>query len=165
MDRDGSRFSRTLSSLPHSYVVKKSPSILQAPVPIRLWKGIFNAQNYGRKCPTLEDLLKLTENELRKTDVEDCLNMAIYSKNVRSTRQNDIRHSFLETFRFTFQLNASNPVMVFIHGGGFVSGSVEQYPPNYLLEGDIILVVIQFRLSVLGNFSVKLHWFIIKKES
>lgn len=58
-------------------------TISKAPVPIRPWKRVYNAQNYGRKCPTLEDLNKLTENELKTTDVEDCLNMAIYSTNVR----------------------------------------------------------------------------------
>lgn len=50
-----------------------------------------------------------------------------------------------------FQLNASLPVMVYIHGGGFYSNNADQYPPNYLLERDIILVVIQFRLDALGN--------------
>lgn len=42
--------------------------------------------------------------------------------------------------------------MVYIHGGGFVNNNADQYRPNYLMERDIILVVIQFRLSILGNF-------------
>lgn len=42
--------------------------------------------------------------------------------------------------------------MVYIHGGRFIDNSAEQYLPNYLLERDIILVVVQFRLNVLGNF-------------
>lgn len=42
--------------------------------------------------------------------------------------------------------------MVYIHGGGFVNNNADLYPPNYLMERDIILVVIQFRLGILGNF-------------
>lgn len=47
--------------------------------------------------------------------------------------------------------------MVYIHGGGFVSNNADQYPPNYLMERDIILVVIQYRLSALGNFFIEIH--------
>lgn len=45
--------------------------------------------------------------------------------------------------------------MVYIHGGRFVNNNAEQYPPNYLMERDIILVVIQFRLGILGKFSLE----------
>lgn len=43
--------------------------------------------------------------------------------------------------------------MVFVHGGSFSSGSAVDYPPNYLLERDIVLVVIQYRLDALGFLS------------
>lgn len=59
---------------------------------------------------------------------------------------------FSRSFLSHFQLNASRPVMVYIHGGGFVNNNADLYPPNYLMERDIILVVIQFRLGILGNF-------------
>lgn len=42
------------------------------------------------------------------------------------------------------------PVMVFIHGGAFVSGMAAQYPPHVLLNHDIVLVVVQYRLGMLG---------------
>lgn len=57
-------------------------TIFKAPVPIRPWNGIYNARNYGKKCPTLEDIKQLPKSQLKNTDVEDCLNMAIFSKNV-----------------------------------------------------------------------------------
>lgn len=130
---------------------------MKAPVPIRPWKGIYNAQNYGRKCPTLDDLQKLTPNELKNTDVENCLNMAIYTTNVRFDRSKHDGNKIgcllnLKRLTFVFQLNATYPVMVYVHGGRFIGNSAEQYPPNYLLERDIVLVVIQFRLNVLGKF-------------
>lgn len=41
--------------------------------------------------------------------------------------------------------------MVFIHGGGFVSGTSLEHEPYVLLDYDVVLVVVQYRLSVLGK--------------
>lgn len=45
------------------------------------------------------------------------------------------------------------PVMVFIHGGGFVSGSGARalYGAEHFMDKDIVLVNINYRLSVLGG--------------
>lgn len=40
------------------------------------------------------------------------------------------------------------PVMVFIHGGGFVSGTGGEFEPYVLLDHDVVLVVVQYRLSI-----------------
>lgn len=42
--------------------------------------------------------------------------------------------------------------MVWIHGGGFAMGSSEvaMYSPNFLLDRDIVLVTINYRLGPLG---------------
>ena len=46
--------------------------------------------------------------------------------------------------------------MVFIHGGAFFMGSgngeTDDYGPDYLLERDIVLVTINYRLGAFGNF-------------
>lgn len=49
-------------------------------------------------------------------------------------------------------LNALNPVLVFIHPGGFYigSGTVDDFGPEYLLEQDIVLVTFNYRLGFLG---------------
>lgn len=45
----------------------------------------------------------------------------------------------------------SLPVVVYIHGGEFQYGGKDFYHPDYLLEGqDIVLVTINYRLGVLG---------------
>lgn len=44
------------------------------------------------------------------------------------------------------------PVMVYIHGGAFLTGNAQEFPPDYLLENDILLVVIQYRLGPIGKF-------------
>ncbi|XP_046686985.1 esterase FE4-like [Homalodisca vitripennis] len=48
-------------------------------------------------------------------------------------------------------------VMVWIHGGGFFrgSGSTEIYGPDFLIEEDIVLVTINYRLGVLGFLSLE----------
>jgi carboxylesterase type B len=45
------------------------------------------------------------------------------------------------------------PVMVFIHGGAYIIGDSRavQYGPHYLLDKDIVLVAINYRLGVLGE--------------
>lgn len=43
------------------------------------------------------------------------------------------------------------PVMAFIHGGGFFTGAAEEYLPPVLLQHDIVLVVLQYRLGILGT--------------
>jgi hypothetical protein len=44
-------------------------------------------------------------------------------------------------------------VMVFIHGGGFSSGSgtAEFYGPDYFLSEDVVVVTLNYRLGALGK--------------
>lgn len=66
-------------------------------------------------------------------DLEDCLNMNIYTPiNVS-------------------QMNNQFPVLFFVHGGFFSTGSNAEYPASYLLERNIILVVPNYRLDALGE--------------
>ena len=57
----------------------------------------------------------------------------------------------------TQQLNVTNdplPVMVWIHGGAFYMGSgngvTDMFGPGYLLDRDIVLVTLNYRLGPLG---------------
>lgn len=43
--------------------------------------------------------------------------------------------------------------MFYIHGGAFEEGGAFQFPPNYLLENDVVLVVPQYRLGPFGFLS------------
>jgi para-nitrobenzyl esterase len=46
---------------------------------------------------------------------------------------------------------ARRPVMVWIHGGGLVTGASDQYDPTRLVEqGDVIVVTINYRLGYFG---------------
>lgn len=41
--------------------------------------------------------------------------------------------------------------MVWFHGGGFVSGAGSFYGPEYLLDEDIVLVTVNYRLGPIGK--------------
>lgn len=45
------------------------------------------------------------------------------------------------------------PVMVWIPGGGFSSGhgGMRLYNPKYLMDKDIVLVTINYRIGILGK--------------
>ncbi|KAB7501808.1 Bile salt-activated lipase, partial [Armadillidium nasatum] len=45
--------------------------------------------------------------------------------------------------------------MVFIHGGAFFTGSSYEFSPYLLMNKDIILVTIQYRLGILGFLSTE----------
>lgn len=51
--------------------------------------------------------------------------------------------------------------MVWIHGGGFIDGSgngeTDLYGPNYILDREVVLVTINYRLGVLGDWLLFLH--------
>lgn len=55
--------------------------------------------------------------------------------------------------------NRKRPVMVWLHGGGFVAGSGQEHPgyngENLSRRGDVVVVTINHRLGVLGylNFA------------
>lgn len=52
-------------------------------------------------------------------------------------------------------LKKKRPVLVWIHGGNFVRGSAAEYEPDYILDEDIVLVTIQYRLGMFGYLSTE----------
>ena len=70
---------------------------------------------------------------------EDCLYLNIFVPMVSQKSQGD----------------SKLPVMVFIHGGGYMIGSSDSrlLSPEYLMDQNIILVTINYRLNVMGFFS------------
>ena len=42
------------------------------------------------------------------------------------------------------------PIFVYIHGGGFVSGSSSIYFPNAMVNRGAIVILIQYRLHIMG---------------
>ncbi|XP_021925827.1 venom carboxylesterase-6-like [Zootermopsis nevadensis] len=98
----------------------------RAPLPGGPWTGELNATEDGNPCS--QGFLSFYFGS------EDCLYLNVY------------------TSQSTAELL---PVMVFIHGGAYILGNnrAPNYGPHYLLDKDIILVVINYRLGVLGFLS------------
>jgi carboxylesterase type B len=48
------------------------------------------------------------------------------------------------------------PVLVFIHGGKYQTGSNNstQYAPDYLVEQDVVLVTVNYRLDIFGEKNI-----------
>ncbi|CAG4931000.1 unnamed protein product [Colias eurytheme] len=99
----------------------------QAPKPKTPWTGVRQAKQHGPVCCQY-DYLKT----LQKKGEEDCLYLNVYTPNI--SPQEPL------------------PVMVYIHGGGFVSGSSNDdlFGPEFLIKHNVILVTINYRLEVLG---------------
>lgn len=112
----------------------------QAPKPAVSWQGVRNATSYSNACVQFAnpDLPKdLLEFIAPTNQDEDCLYLDVYIPgDINSSR--------------------TLPVLVFIHGGGFTLGSASTYNASYLaMQGDIIVVNINYRLGALGFLSLE----------
>lgn len=118
------------------------------PIPIEPWDGIRNAENYAKNCSTLKSLRHLPESERHRIDLEDCLNLDVYTSNT----------NFIE-----FKSNTTYPVMVYVHGGSFRNYNSPDFLPHYLMKRKIVLVVMNYRLDALGKlYKIKLKLIFIR---
>ena len=93
------------------------------------WQGVFKAEKLAQKCVQISPIDGSTEGS------EDCLQLNVYVPKRESKTQGKL------------------PVMVWIHGGGFMTGdsTEELYGPGALLDKDVILVAMNYRLNILGS--------------
>lgn len=97
----------------------------QPPQPAAKWTGVRPATDYGPACP----------QSSRSTVTEDCLYLNVY----RPARPSGERL----------------PVLFWIHGGGFSSGSGDEFDGSLLAEtNNIVVVSINYRLGVFGFLNV-----------
>ncbi|XP_058121867.1 LOW QUALITY PROTEIN: juvenile hormone esterase-like [Anopheles ziemanni] len=104
----------------------------KSPIPVDPWTGEYNATSRKPSC------MQSSTVPLRDPIIgnEDCL--------------------YLNVYRPKENVTQSLPVMVFIHGGGYFSGSADPqlYGPERILATKlVILVTIQYRLGVFGFLS------------
>lgn len=95
------------------------------PVPVSSWEeeGVRSASEFGPVCLQMPySAPDMIEGS------ENCLYLNIYTKDV----------------------TASKPVLFYIHGGSFIAGDPQRLTGEYLLEEDIVLVTVQYRLGPLG---------------
>lgn len=106
-------------------------SFLQNPQPIGKWTHEVDATVQPPAACALE-----FDNNYKRGVSEDCLYLNVYTKKVKTTKL--------------------SPVMVFIHGGGFMMGSTEEptLGPDFFMRKSVVLVTISYRLGALGFLSV-----------
>lgn len=100
----------------------------QPPQPVARWSGMLDASKPGPQC--MQD----TGHDLHtgKPTSEDCLTLNVWTPTPA-------------------RVTDKYPVMVWIHGGGFVNGSGDIYFSRWLAaKGRIIVVTINYRLGALG---------------
>ena len=125
----------TFKGIPYGQAHRFMPP--EPPLP---WEDVRSSMTYGPTCPTnespvFEDKFEFPFNRSRGYYIdENCLNLNIWTKNTTSIKK--------------------KPVMVWLHGGGFSSGSSVEFPAydgeNLSRKGDIVVVSLNHRLNALG---------------
>ena len=100
------------------------------PASAPFWEG----DRPGRE-PANECWQNPPDNAAVVTGDEDCLFVNVFTK---YPTEND---------------SGLKPVLVWIHGGAFIFGGAKLYDPRYLMEEDIVVVVVQYRLNIFGFLS------------
>ncbi|MDX1642300.1 MAG: carboxylesterase family protein, partial [Balneolaceae bacterium] len=107
-----------------------------APQPVEEWDSVFDATEFGAICMQSEPapFSMWTQEFIAPAGnmSEDCLNLNIWTKEGSA--------------------DAKRPVIVFIHGGGFNSGSgsVPIYDGEKMAEKNVVFVTLNYRVGVLG---------------
>lgn len=101
------------------------------------WQGVRDALEFPAQSPQIEGSPSgaslFTALEANRPPNEDCLFLGVWTPGLRD--------------------NKKRPVMVWLHGGGFVSGSgaVPVYDGRHLSKrGDVVVVTLNHRLGVFG---------------
>ncbi|KAK6167678.1 hypothetical protein SNE40_021648 [Patella caerulea] len=102
------------------------------------WTGTWDATFYRPSCPQQTWLIRETLPGYSDTS-EDCLYLNIFAPN--------IKNEGISTNPPLY------PVLVFIHGGGWIMGSSVQYPAMLIAERLVVVVTINYRLNALGFLS------------
>jgi para-nitrobenzyl esterase len=116
---------RVFSGIPYA-AAPVGPMRWRPPAPVSAWPGLRDATRPGPRC------MQEPANDLEpdRATSEDCLNLDVWTPPPS---------------------NQSRPVLVWIHGGGFVNGSGDTYNARRLASrGNIVVVTINYRLGALG---------------
>jgi para-nitrobenzyl esterase len=110
------------------------PLRFRPPVPPGAWTEVRSALDFAPACPQLVEI-DPTENN-NSVMAEDCLYVNVWTPGADDKKR---------------------PVMVWIHGGGFIEGSARNtwYDGAKLAaRGDVVVVTVQYRIGALGFLDV-----------
>ncbi|SFK05006.1 para-nitrobenzyl esterase [Caulobacter sp. UNC279MFTsu5.1] len=101
----------------------------RAPQPVKAWRGVRQATEFGPVCRQTADWIKLPQSE-------DCVTLNVWAPARKAARP--------------------YPVLIWIHGGAFANGHGGEWGPDggkSLVQKGVILVSINYRLGVFGFFA------------
>jgi para-nitrobenzyl esterase len=108
------------------------------PQPSEPWSGVREALAFGGSAPQIEFAGRSLPGTSVGPQSEDCLYLNVWTPAADAGVQ---------------PVLAKRPVLVWLHGGGFTSGSGSQgfYDPTALVRsGDVMVVTLNYRLGALG---------------
>lgn len=112
------------------------------PTPVEKWDGIRDAIEYGTVCPEVSTVLpddQYTVPHVFYPQHEDCQYLNVWTRELDPA--------------------AKKPVMVWLHGGGFATGSgIEHFAydgENLAREGGVVVVTLNHRLNLLGFMDLR----------
>lgn len=115
---------RRLNGQNHYYGIPYATSKrFQSPKPPAKWNGVFDALFQFDSCSQSIGILQF--------GIEDCLKLDIYTPGDNDSSQ-------------------KLPVLVFFHGGAYFFGSKWNYDPEFLVNKNVIVIVANYRLGILG---------------
>ncbi|MEY4229656.1 MAG: hypothetical protein RLZZ362_505, partial [Actinomycetota bacterium] len=106
------------------------------PQPVTSWDGELDATAYGPQAPQLVGMMERALGGSSLPSSEDCLSLSVFTPGDATTSPGTAR-----------------PVLVWIHGGAFTTGtgSMPWYDGSELVRrGDVVVVTINYRLGALG---------------
>ncbi|MBR6406242.1 MAG: carboxylesterase/lipase family protein [Lachnospiraceae bacterium] len=114
------------------------------PEPVSPWEGVKDAIIYGPVCPELQTVQpddNYTVPHVFYPQDEDCQYLNVWTQSLDPAKK--------------------RPVMVWLHGGGFSTGSgIEHFAydgENLSREGDVVVVTLNHRLNILGHFDLSAY--------
>lgn len=140
----------------------------EKPVMMTKWEGELDATKRGADCPqyeTFNDEAKDQDNfyyqEFRSDETdrrftEDVVNLNIVSPRYAIRALSEGEQEAAETEKVPANKRLLLPVLVYIHGGGFETGTVSELPGGVCTEyagRDIVYVAIGYRLNVFSLFN------------
>jgi len=111
------------------------------PQPAGAWEGIRDASEFGPIAPqriAVPGVTSASDPAASEQQSEDCLSLNVWTREL----PDEPAHP-----------GTGRPVMVFIHGGGFTSGSGSVFlyrGGNLARNGDAVVITINYRLGALG---------------
>jgi para-nitrobenzyl esterase len=102
------------------------------------WHGLRDATKFASHCPQPASPFGVAST------TEDCLYLNVYTPADHKGRHHDDHHYYYHEDRHGY------PVMVWIHGGALVTGLSDAYDPTKLVDQDVVVVTLNYRLGFLG---------------